>query len=317
MFEAVENTGFRVMAGASLDEARRRLAGALAGAGIATPALDARLLLMAACGLSHADLILAAGDALTGVQAERLETMVTRRLRGEPVSRILGAREFWGLDFVLSPATLDPRPDTETLVQSVLDAVRGREGEPLRIIDLGTGTGCILIALLSELPSAYGVGVDISHAALATARSNARRNGVGARARFVQADWLAGIDGRFDIVVSNPPYVARDEIPYLDVEVRAHDPVAALDGGFDGLLAYRAIVTDLGRVLASGGVAAFELGTGQARSVAELVAASGVTTDTVVVHDLAGIARVVVARAALVDEKSKKQLESGGIRDSL
>ncbi len=317
MREAVENTGFGVMAGASLDDARRRLARVLGGAGIATPALDARLLLMAACGLSHGDLILKAGDALTRAQAGRLETMVSRRLRGEPVSRILGAREFWGLDFALSPATLDPRPDTETLVQSVLEAISGRGSEPLRIIDLGTGTGCILIALLSELPSAFGVGVDISLNALATARCNAQRNGVGARAGFVQADWLAGIGGRFDIVVSNPPYIESDEIATLSVEVRAHEPVAALDGGSDGLAAYRTIVPALGGVLAPGGVAAFELGTGQARRVAEMVAASGVTTHIEVVHDLAGIARVVVAQAELVDEKSKKQLESGGFRDSL
>jgi len=317
MCDVAKDAGFRVMGGTSLDHARRGLTRRLAEAGVATPGLDARLIVMAACGLSHADLILRAGDALTHVQAERLEIMVSRRLRGEPVSRILGVREFWGLCFDLSPATLDPRPDTETLVQSVLDMVSRREGEPLRILDLGTGTGCVLIALLRELPSADGIGVDISHAALATARSNARRNGVGGRAGFVLADWLAGIGGRFDIVVSNPPYIARDEIADLSVEVRAHEPVSALDGGTDGLAAYRAITPNLSDLLRPGGVVAFEVGKGQAPRVAEMVAASGVSTDIEVVNDLSGIARVVVAQSDLVDDKSKKQLESGGFRDSL
>lgn len=316
MLRAVEIAGFG-LAGASLDEARRKVACGLASAGIATPALDARLLVMAACGVSHAGLIARGSAPLSAKQAARLAALARRRLCGEPVARILGMREFWGMDFRLSPATLDPRPDTETLVQAVLDAMRGRKAQPLRVLDLGTGTGCILVALLRELPRAHGIGVDISHAALETARENAARHGVGARAGFVRTDWLAGIGGMFDVVVSNPPYIARREIAGLSTEVRTHDPIAALDGGADGLAAYRAILPGLHRALAPGGVAAFEAGQGQAQDVSALIADCEPAPETELVRDLSGIGRVVVARAVDVDEKTKKQLESGVIHDSL
>lgn len=317
MPETVGIAAFRVQPDSVVDEARRALTRAFGDTGIATPRLDARVLLMAACGLSHASLIRAANERVTPAQAERLEALAARRLAGEPVSRILGTREFWGLEFALSPETLDPRPDTETLVQAVLDAVRPRAREPMRLLDLGTGTGCILVALLHELPFAFGIGTDISHAALATARDNARRNGVSARAGFVQSDWLAGVDGRFDVVVANPPYVAGAEIASLSSEVRCHDPIAALDGGMDGLTAYRAIVPDLTSVLAPGGVAAFEVGAGQAHAVAQMVLASDAEAVVQPVPDLAGIMRVVVVHPACVDGKAKKELERAAIRDSL
>lgn len=317
MLERAKEADIAVVAGESLDMARRRVARALSMGGIATASLDARLLLMAACGLSHAALIARAQQPLTAGQAARLHAFATRRLGGEPVSRIVGMREFWGLEFRLSPETLDPRPDTETLVQAVIDETRADWGAPLRILDLGTGTGCILIALLREMPSAYGIGIDISHAALASARENARRNGVGARAGFLQADWLAGIDGLFDIVVANPPYVATDQIAGLGAEVRRHDPIAALDGGPDGLAAYRAIMRELKDVLRPGGLLAFEVGHEQAGDVCEMMKRCGLAHDSRVVRDLSGLPRVVTGRFPFVDEKSKKQLESDAIRDSL
>ncbi|MFP4537758.1 MAG: peptide chain release factor N(5)-glutamine methyltransferase [Dichotomicrobium sp.] len=306
-----------------LEAIRRSLTRAFASRGAATPALDARLLLMAACGLDHAELIRAGDRPLSDRESARLDSMVRRRLGGEPVSRILGQRAFWGLDFRLSEATLDPRPDTETLVEAVLTALpaRERESRSLRVLDLGTGTGCILTALLHELPRAAGVGTDTSHAALLIARGNAQRNGIGNRAHFVRADWLNGIRGPFDVVVVNPPYIPRHEIAGLARDVRDHDPAAALDGGADGLDAYRAILGGLGNVLASGGIAAFEVGMGQAAAVGAMMTESGLTPalqhGTFSQRDLAGIERVLVARHPDVGQIRKKQLESGAIHDSL
>jgi release factor glutamine methyltransferase len=309
-----------LVAGIGLEVARRALTRAFREGGIASPALDARLLVMAACSVSHADLIRDPERALTEAERARLDNWAERRLAGEPVSRILGSRAFWGLDFRLSPETLDPRPDTETLVEAVLAALPERDS-PLRILDPGTGTGCILIALLSELPHAVGVGTDISHAALLTARENALAAGVAERARFVQADWLRGIDGRFDVVVSNPPYIARAELAALSREVRAQDPAAALDGGADGLAAYRAIVDEIDRVLKPGGIAAFEVGQGQAEAVSAMMRAADLTPalpdGAASACDLAGIDRALVMKRSEAGEMAKKQLESRAIRASL
>ena len=306
--------------GAGLEAARRALTQAFREGGITNPALDARLLVMAACGASHADLIRDPERALSDAERARLDNWAERRLMGEPVSRILGSRAFWGLDFRLSPETLDPRPDTETLVDAVLAALPERDAG-LRILDLGTGTGCILIALLSELPHAWGIGTDISHAALLTARENALAAGVAERARFVQADWLRGIDGRFDVVVSNPPYIARAELAALSREVRAHDPAAALDGGADGLAAYRAILGEIDRVLKPGGIAAFEVGQGQAEAVSAMMRAADLTPalpdGAASACDLAGIDRALVMKRLEAGEMAKKQLESRAIRASL
>ena len=205
---------------------------------------------------------------------DRFFDLVARRADGEPVARILGRREFWGLPFALAPATLEPRPDTETVVEAALGLVRGAGGAA-SILDLGTGSGCLLLALLSELPDAAGVGVDRSPAAAAAARRNARSLGLGDRARFVAGDWAEAISGRFDLVVSNPPYIATEHIEALAPEVRRHDPALALDGGADGLDAYRAIVADLPRLLAPSGVAVLELGAGQRDAVAGLARAAG------------------------------------------
>jgi release factor glutamine methyltransferase len=258
------------------------------------PARDARFLLLDLLGLSATDLILR-GDLPLGPEgATTLEGAVARRIAGEPVARIVGAWEFWGLPFGLAPETLVPRADTETLVEAAL-ALHPDRRRPLRILDLGTGSGCILVALLSELPNATGIGLDRSAAALVQARANAGRNGVGTRAAFVCADWTAGLSGCFDLIVSNPPYIARDTIRGLDVEVRAHDPWAALDGGVDGLDAYRAIVDALagGPVrLGPGGALALEVGYDQAEAVATLGTRAGLGPATRH-HDLAGHARVV------------------------
>lgn len=278
----------------------RGAARAFAARGIETAALDARLLAIDALGLTAIDLALAGGEPIGPDGAERLADAVRRRLAGEPVARILGTWEFWGLPFALSPATLVPRPDTETVVEAALVLARGYR-RPLRLLDLGTGSGCILIALLSEMPDAYGIGIDRSLDAVRVARANAETNGVGACAGFVQADWCAALSGRFDLIVSNPPYIASATIAELAVEVRLHDPPAALDGGADGLSAYRAIIDGIaGRsastgLLASDGALVVEVGHDQAEAVLRLGREAGFT-GPIVTRDLAGHARVVTLR---------------------
>ena len=218
------------------------------------------------------------------------EDAVTRRLAGEPLSRIIGTQEFWSLEFELSPDTLDPRQDTETLVAAVLE--RYGKTPPQRILDIGTGTGCILIALLHEWPQATGVGTDLSAGAIAVARRNAARNKVGDRALFVQTAWAQGISGPFDLIVSNPPYIRRDVIPNLDANVQNYDPILALDGGVDGLDAYRAILTEMKTLLAPGGRMFLEIGYDQSESVPRLVANIGATPERII-PDLGGNPRVV------------------------
>ncbi len=216
-----------------------------------------------------------------------------RRIAGEPVARIIGHREFYGLDFKLAPATLVPRPDTETLVDeaiAVIDRTRGRDA-PVRIVDLGTGSGAILLALLSELPNARGVGVDLSEEAAATARDNARRLGLAERALFVVGDWAEAI-GTADVVVANPPYIETDVIATLDAEVREHDPLLALDGGDDGLDAIRASVAGLSRILAADGRALIEIGAGQGEAVRGIAGRAGFSLR--LERDLAGIERVAI-----------------------
>ncbi len=304
----------------TLEDARKRLTQIFRTRRLATPALDARLLVMAACGVSHVDLIRDAEQPLTDDQKERLSAWADRRLAGEPVSRILGQRAFWGLDFQLTPETLDPRPDTETVVEAVLAALPDGDA-PQCILDLGTGTGCILIALLSELPNSVGVATDISHQALIAARDNARRAGVANRCRFIQADWLNGIGGCFDVVVSNPPYIPQAELALLSPEVRGYDPTIALQGGVDGLEAYRAILHDLCRVLRPGGIAALEVGKGQAGAVVALMRVQGFEPlsphEKVAQRDLAGIERAVLMKRLEAPQTAKKELENCDIRDSL
>ena len=244
--------------------------------GIETAQRDARLLTLAAAGIVHADLIRAPRAPL-GEAAATLDAHARRRIAREPVARILGEWEFWSLPFTLSADTLVPRPDSETVVAAALLALgpRRHAGGPLRILDLGTGSGCLLIALLSELPGASGVGADLSAGAIATARANALRNGVADRASFVESDWASAITGQFDLIVSNPPYVADPILDGLEPEVRVHDPRLALSGGRDGLDAYRAIVAALPDLLAPGGVVALEIGSDQPETVSALLRAGG------------------------------------------
>jgi release factor glutamine methyltransferase len=276
--------------GAALAGARA----ALKAEGIASAALDARLLMADAAGLAMATLIARADDRLPALAEALFAAHLRRRLDGEPVARILGEKDFWGLPFRLNAATLVPRPETETLVEAVIAEARRRFRPRMTICDLGTGSGAILIALLTELPEARGIGTDLSEDALGAAGQNADRLGVSERIRFQQADFATAPDGAFDVVVSNPPYVPSAAIAALDREVRGHDPRLALDGGPDGLAAYRTILARADRLLAEGGLLAFEVGHDQGDAVAALCAAAGFSA--VAVHkDLAGIGRVVAA----------------------
>jgi release factor glutamine methyltransferase len=270
------------------------LAAATAGlkaAGVENPRRDARILLAAALGLeSNANL---PDRAPTEAERRKFKSMLARRMKREPVSRILGRRDFWTLTLALDRDTLDPRPDSETLVEAVLARIPDK-ARALRILDLGTGTGCLLLALLSELPQATGLGVDRASGAVKTARVNARAAGLAARARFAQGDWTRGLGGKFDVVVANPPYIPAGAIAGLMPEVARFDPRAALDGGRDGLAAYRAILKDLNRVLTPHALVAFEVGRGQAGAVARLLKAAGLQV-LETRRDLGGIERCIIA----------------------
>ena len=221
-----------------------------------------------------------------------------RRLQGEPVARILGTKEFWGLPLRLSAETLVPRPDTETVVELALEMLRAAPvpNHGLRIADIGTGSGAILLALLSELPDACGIGTDISAAALQTAHSNAAHLGLAHRATFIACDYAMALSGRFDLIVSNPPYVRSVDIAGLATEVRDHDPHRALDGGSDGLDAYRALIPQAAPLLAPGGVLVVEVGHGQSADVERLMVAEGLTLERPPKADLAGILRAIAGR---------------------
>ena len=208
------------------------------------------------------------------------------------MSRILGRREFWGLPLAIAPAVLDPRPETEGLVGAVIDAIGGRSEASLRILDLGTGSGAVLCALLHELPSAEGVGIDRSIDACRIARTNLAALGLVDRASVVCGSWDDALQARFDIVVSNPPYIPHDDLAGLDRDVRDHDPMMALDGGADGLDPYRAMAPHLGALLRPNGIAAFECGWNQGESVAALL--QGVLDGVLAYRDLAGHDRIVL-----------------------
>jgi len=282
-------------AGHNVEAARRALTARFSRAGIESAELDARILAGAVLGLDLTGLIVAAARILTEDETSYLEDCARRRIAGEPIARIVGVKDFWGLPLRLSPATLVPRPDTETVVEAALEILRteSKRNRPLRIADLGTGSGAILLALLSELPNAFGIGTDISMAALQTARANARHLGLASRAAFVACDYAAALSASFDLIVSNPPYIRSADIAALDVEVRDHDPHRALDGGVDGLDAYRRIAPEAAPLLAPGGALVVEVGQGQSGAVAGLMAAAGLTADEVPKSDLAGIRRAV------------------------
>jgi release factor glutamine methyltransferase len=280
----------------SVAQARRVLAGQFRQAGLDTPELDARVLTGHALELDQTGLAVEQSRRLTDAQARVLAALAARRLAGEPVARIVGSKEFWGLSFTIADATLVPRPETETVVEAALAAL-DRDGPRTRafhIADLGTGSGALLIALLSELPNAAGVGTDLSREALAVARANAALHAVLARAQFVACDYGAALRGRFDLVVCNPPYVRSGDIAALAAEVR-HDPRRALDGGADGLDGYRALASQTPTLLAPHGHLVVELGIGQEDAVAGLFRRCQLTPAPARA-DLAGIPRALHAR---------------------
>lgn len=269
--------------------------------GLDAPELDARLLVCNACNLTREAYILHDSRALAALEAAAIEGYATRRLASEPVSRIIGKREFYGRDFIVAPAVLDPRPDTETLIDAALKltADDGGGARPLRILDLGTGSGCILLTLLAELPEASGVGIDIDPAALEIARENAKALSLNARSAFACMDWTAALNGEFDLIVSNPPYIASSEIASLAPEVRLHDPLIALDGDSDGLSAYRRLARDCTGMLPPGGWMLLEAGAGQAMEIVGLFEETGWFAEQAewrLYSDLAGVKRVVAIK---------------------
>lgn len=265
----------------------------LRAAGVESAGLDSRLLLADAAGLDMARLIGCAGEEMPDAVRETFAAHVERRRCGEPVDRILGVREFWGLPFRIDASTLAPRPETECLVEAVLTEAWQRGGG-LTICDLGTGSGAIVVALLTELPQARALAIDLSPGALKMARINAQAHGVAGRIRFRLGDFAQEPDEAFDVVVANPPYIGSGEIGGLDSGVRDHDPHMALDGGPDGLDAYRNILARVDTLMKPGGFAAFEIGRGQDAAVMDLCRAAGLG-GVRLRRDLAGIGRVVMA----------------------
>jgi len=266
----------------------------LSDSGIETADLDARLLVQAATGIDHAGMIMAPERLLSSGEIVAIEEMLQRRLRREPVSRILGVREFYGREFSVTGDVLDPRPDTETLVNLALRVAADRTS--CDILDIGTGTGAIIITLLCELAQAKGVASDISKAALKVARANSCRHGVEKRLELVETVWCAGIEQRFDIIVSNPPYIASETIDQLDRDVRDYDPHLALDGGRDGLDAYRQLALQCPARMKPGAVILLEIGFDQADKVAGLFQTQGFVAHSkieVINKDIAGNDRVV------------------------
>jgi release factor glutamine methyltransferase len=280
-------------AGVTVADALRDAAGRLAAAGLEDARREARLLVATALDADLAAVVGYPERRLGAAQSHRLAALVERRAAREPAARLLGRREFWSLDFAVSPETLVPRPDSEAVVDAVLAALPQRRA-PLRILDFGTGTGCLLLALLSEYPAAVGVGVDIAAGAAVTARTNACALGFGSRASFLVGSWGDAIAGGFDVIVANPPYIPSGAIGELAPEVALYEPRAALDGGDDGFAAYRALLPQAGRLLRPGSVAVFEIGAGQGEMVSAIATASGLAVSAIR-HDLAGIARCIVA----------------------
>ncbi len=258
--------------------------------GIDTPELDARYILQERCAIDWSDLITNPAKQIPQNQIDLAKKDMAERLSGKPLSRIYGAREFWGAAFKVTQDTLDPRPDTETIIDLALQ--RFPIDSSLDILDLGTGTGCILIALLREFKNANGIGVDISQGAIDCARQNALRNDCDGRTEFLHGSWLTPVLGSFDLIVSNPPYIKSAVIPDLSAEVKNHDPILALDGGADGLTPYKIIFPQLKSVLKNDGIALFEIGYDQEKDIMRLAEESGFAQR--IVHlDIAGNPRVV------------------------
>lgn len=263
--------------------------------GIESAEPDARILLAHALGVEDATILAQSKTKTPEDTRRRLEGFLARRLAGEPIARIVGRKEFWSRSFRLGPDTLVPRPETETVVEAVLAAFPDRNAE-LRVLDLGTGSGALLAAILTERPRSFGLGIDRSKGALVVARANLEALDLGARVAFACGDWGAALGAKFDLIVCNPPYIAAHEFKRLPLEVRDHDPHFALDGGVDGLDAYRAIVSDFARLLPAHGVAVVELGRGQESAVANLTFDAGLLVAGPARLDLAGIPRALTLR---------------------
>lgn len=268
----------------------------LRAAGIESAQLDARVLLAHVLGVDLGQLVAASDDPVGRDEQDRFEEAIARRAAGEPVARIIGVKEFWSRDFALSPETLVPRPETETVIEAALLARPQRDAQ-FHVLDLGVGSGVLLGAILLERPAFFGVGVDRSFDAVRMARDNLVSLGVTDRAHFICGDWGNSLGTRFDLIVANPPYIARGELRRLPIEVREHDPVRALDGGTDGLDAYRAILADFGRLLAPGGIAVLELGKGQEDAVADLAREVHIEVNGPAHCDLSGVPRALVLAA--------------------
>jgi len=282
-----------------------RAAARLAAAGVPEPAADARRLARWAAGLSAAGLTARMTDIAAPGETERLEAAIARRAARWPVSQIVGHRAFWGREFAVTPAVLDPRPETETLIAAVI------ERPAARVLDLGTGSGCLLLTLLADWPKASGLGTDVSPDALIIARRNAEALGLTDRAAFVEGPWWAPVAGMFDLIVSNPPYIRAADWAALAPEVRDHEPRLALVGGSDGLDAYRAIAAGAGRHLTPGGRLALEVGAGQAGDVCEILAKAGLALGATR-PDFDGRPRVVLATASPRPGASSPQRSIGG-----
>lgn len=276
-------------AGAALIAAVRRLK----EAGVDSARLDARLLLATVLGIEPIQVVARPEREMTGAEQERFLALLARRERREPMAHITGRREFWSLSFSVTADTLDPRPDSETVIEAVLAAMPDRK-QPMRVLDFGTGTGCLLLAVLSEYPAATGLGIDRSEAALAVARANASALELAQRAEFAQGDWGSGLHGLFNVILSNPPYIPDDDIAGLEAEVAAYEPWSALAGGPDGLDCYRALAPDIARLLAPGGIAVLEVGQGQAADVTDILRKAGLVPQGVR-RDLGGVERCVLA----------------------
>lgn len=266
----------------------------LDGAGVPQPRREASLLLGHALGVGREIVFGHPERPLSDRERAALEALVTRRSAREPAAYLLGVREFWSLDFAVTRDTLIPRPDSESVVEAALDEIADRSA-PLRVLDLGTGSGCLLLALLSELPNATGLGVDISAAALAVAGANAARLGLAGRARFLCGDWGSALDGRFDLIVANPPYVERADYEVLAPEIVEFEPRGALDSGTDAVSSYRSLMPDIARLLTPAGAAALEVGAGQTAAVF-VIARNGGLAEVARRRDLAAIERCVVLR---------------------
>jgi release factor glutamine methyltransferase len=294
--------------GATIGDAVARAAALLAEAGVAGARREARLLAALALEIDPAIVLGYPERPLDARAGERFMALVARRAAREPLSRIGGMREFWSLSFALTRDTLDPRPDSETLVAAALDRLPDRHA-PWRILDLGTGSGCLLLALLSELPQAFGVGLDLAPGAAAAARRNAAALGLSGRAGFVVGSWDAAIRGPVDVILANPPYIPSAAIDDLAPEVARYEPRRALDGGPDGLDAYRLLAPAVQRLLRPGGVGLVEIGERQAGAVTALMERAGLAVEEVR-QDLAGIERCVVvalpSAASIAAESNQK-----------